>query len=70
MRKFSRAATAALFPCLLALATLPGSAYAKYDPTRDYQEIPPLLNSFLHPVSIWGRLPLPQIKKISPVRMS
>lgn len=49
MRKFSIAATAALFPCLLALATLPGSAYAKYDPTRDYQEIPAIVKQFPSP---------------------
>lgn len=49
MRKLSRTAVVALFPCLFSLSMIPTGAYAKYDPAQDYQEVPSIVKQFPAP---------------------
>ncbi|WP_347253408.1 M14 family metallocarboxypeptidase [Leminorella grimontii] len=49
MRKLSRTAAVALFPCLFGLSLFSTSTYAKYDPARDYQEVPSIVKQFPAP---------------------
>ncbi|PHI32357.1 M14 family metallopeptidase [Budvicia aquatica] len=46
MKCLSRAATALLFPCLVSLFISPITALAKYDPAKNYQEIPAIVKQF------------------------
>ncbi|WP_159566026.1 M14 family metallopeptidase [Budvicia diplopodorum] len=49
MKCFSRTAMALLFPCLIGLLASPLAALAKYDPAKNYQEIPAIVKQFPEP---------------------
>lgn len=49
MKRFSRAAIAWVLPCLVGLLVYPWSAFAKYDPAKNYQEIPAIVKQFPEP---------------------
>ena len=49
MKCFSRTAMALLFPCLIGLLASPLTASAKYDPAKNYQEIPAIVKQFPEP---------------------
>ncbi|QBH95327.1 peptidase M14 [Limnobaculum zhutongyuii] len=49
MKCFSRTVVSVLLPCVLSGLVFPSVSLAKYDPTKDYQEIPAIVKQFPAP---------------------